>query len=181
MSPAWHAACTTHAQVATSENTMRLLTVVDLCASPVRTLRTAVDWALRLGGDNHLDIAHVDVRTEHSDYIHDPELREMVLHDWDDVKVSYGAQLDMLRLKLPKTLRGQTRLLYGHPARAILDALDPYDALLLGRFGPADNPSSLLGCTLHHLARNAPIPVVVLHEPVLPRPQDTQHQALASA
>ncbi len=140
---------------------MKALVAVDLFAEATDTVLRAVEWAHRM--DATLDLVYADTYYERADFIQDDKLREMVFREWDDYRVRFRTQLDMLQLKIPKALRGQTIVREGRPADVVVELAPGYDLVLVATHGRTGISRLVMGSVAEKIVRLSPVSVLVMH------------------
>lgn len=140
---------------------MKLLVAVDLQGSAVETVSRALRFAEPLNAT--IDLLFADEFRHGADFLHDPALREMVLREWDDLRVRYATQLDMLMLKVPKYLRGTTFVQSGPPVQSVVRMAPHYDAIVVGTHGRQGISRIFSPSVTERIVRQSPVPVLVLH------------------
>ena len=84
----------------------RLLVACDLGDHSRSAVAVAGQWAARMNG--RVDLLYVDDRGPRTDALADPELRALVLKEWETYRERYDVQLRALMEDLPESLRGDT-------------------------------------------------------------------------
>lgn len=140
---------------------MRALVAVDLFGEATDTVVRAVEWAHHM--DATLDLVYADTYYERADFIRDAQLREMVFREWDDYRVRFRTQLDMLQLRIPKALRGRTIVREGRPGDVLLELAPDYDVVMVATHGRTGLERLVMGSVAEKFVRLSPVPVLVIH------------------
>jgi nucleotide-binding universal stress UspA family protein len=143
-------------------DTVRVLLALDLDDATVDLLKEAERWLRPMNAV--VDIAYIDVDGVGASQLMDPELKEMVMRDWDAYRVRYITQCDMLLMKLPHAMRGKSIVERGPVAEALVRiAADQESGLvMLSTHGRKGLRRALLGSVAEKMVRTSPVPVLVL-------------------
>ena len=128
---------------------MKWLLAVDITdPRPEIVVDEAIRWASRAGAT--LDLVHIEGARYTYEFVTDPYVRDLMA---------------ALLQHVPAEHRGTARLLPGRPVPAIVDAADPYDAVLISTHGRTGLAHFWLGSVAEQVVRRCHKPVLVLRIP----------------
>jgi len=134
----------------------RIIVGVDGSPSSEQALRWAAEQARRTGQEVHAVVA----------WEYPPSYGGAPIGDIDWA----GDRREALQKAVANTLDGTDaqrvvqQVVHGHPARALLDAAEGADLLVVGCHGYGGFAGMLLGSVSQHVVAHAPCPVLVMHE-----------------
>lgn len=135
----------------------RVAVLTDFSRTARDAVRLAIAWLPAFGESGHapsVDLVHAGDAHLHA---LDPGVGGLLEAELD-------AERERIRKRADGSVEVSTRLLWGHPAEAVMDAADGggYDLLVVGTHGRGPLVRALVGSVALALAQGAPCPVLVV-------------------
>ena len=141
---------------------MTIAVAVDLAESgqAERILAAAEPWITRMGGP--VDILHVEGPWYAFDWVSDPTVHAMMEQEAAQLRERDHTRLNTLLMSIPADQRGEVRILKGSAAKALIEAAQDYEAMLVATHGRTGMGHLWLGSVAEAVVRRSPCPVLVL-------------------